>query len=259
MKKIIFILITYLLINRCDAINLTGPAGGRAAAMGGTSVCEQGIWALQNNPAGLAKLQGWHFGLYYENHWLLKQTAFKSGGVVKNIPGVGCLGLSVCQFGWSQFSENKFGIAYARDFGPYLQMGAKANWMLLHYGEGYADSNAPAFELGVQSQVTERLMLGVCLFYPFVLRFGLAYQLADNFVGQLEIEKDHQYAGMRLSGGLECVLFNRFSLRAGAQYNPNIISFGAGYSMGMASVDIAAHMHQALGVSIQIGITGTIQ
>ena len=254
MKRIITILIIYLLINRCFAISLTDPIGGRAAALGGTSVCERSIWSLQNNPAGMARLEGWHFGLYYENQWMLRQTAFKCIGVSKNISDIGCFGLSVSQYGWSGFSENKFGLAYARDFGPYLQIGLQADWLLLHYGEGYADRHRPAFELGIQSQVTEKLLLGAYLFNLSVMRFGLAYQLADHFIGQLEIEKNLQRAGIRLGGGFEYLLFGRLSLRAGAQYNPNIISFGVGYVIKNLHVDVAAQMHQALGASLQISV-----
>lgn len=269
MKKIISIILYYLLINRCYAIGIIQPIGGRAAAMGCTSVCEQSLWALQNNPAGLATLQGWQAGLYYENRWLLRETAYKSGGVSKAITGIGCFGLSVSQNGWSQYSENRFGLAYARDFGPYLQMGLQVNWLLLHFGEGYEDRNAIAFNLGIQSQVTERLRLGASIFnplnsrlrtlnedtLPIVMRIGLSFQFIEGFVGQLEIEKDSQYAGLRLCGGLEYVLFGRFSLRAGAQYNPNIICFGVGYEIKPVFIDIAAQLHQLLGPSIQASLT----
>lgn len=273
MKRFKLILIFYLLINRCNATDLTKTVGGRSAAMGGTAVCEQSIWALQNNPAGLATLQGWHIGLYYENQWLMKETAFKYGGLAKDISGIGCFGLSVCQYGWSQFSENKFGIAYARDFGPYLRIGLQADWLLLHLGEGYANRSVPGFELGIQSQVTEKLLLGAYLFnplnsrlktlnndaMPIVMRFGVTYQLTEDFVGQLELEKDSQRTGIRLGGGMEYLLFKRFSLRAGAQYNPNIISFGVGYAIKNIHVDVAAQMHQALGTSIQVGMVFNIQ
>ena len=269
MKQIIIILMLSLLINRCYANGLTRVTGGRSAAMGGTSVCEQSIWSLQNNPAGLAKLQGWHGGLYYENQWLLKETAYKSGGLAKHIADVGCFGLSICQYGWSQFSENLFSVAYARDFGPYFQMGLRTDWILLHFGDAYPDRNAPGFELGIQSQVTEQLRLGATLFNPFRLKFktlnedtlpvvmamGLAYQFTEDFVGQLELEKDSQRSGVRISGGLEYLLFERFSLRTGAQYNPNILSFGVSYLVRNIHVDVAAQLHQALGPSIQIGIT----
>ena len=269
MKRFIFILSFYLLINRCYAIGIVKPTGGRAAAMGCTSVCEQSLWALQNNPAGLAMLQGWHAGLYYENLWLLRETAYKSGGLVRGIPHIGCFGLSVSQNGWSQYSENRIGIAYARDFGPYLQMGLQVDWLLLHFGEGYDDRNAIALDLGIQSQITERLRLGASLFnplnnrlktlnedaLPIVMRFGLAYQFTDSFVGQLELEKDSQYAGVHLCGGLEYLLFGQFSLRAGAQHNPNVICFGAGYMIRGLHVDVAAQLHQLLGASIQISLT----
>ena len=254
MKQTIVILILSLLINRCHAEGLTRVSGGRAAAMGGTSACERGIWALQNNPAGLAMLQGWHFGLYYENQWLLKETAFKSGAVTKSVSGIGCFGLSVCQYGWSQFSQNLFSIAYARDFGPYLQMGLRADWIWLHFGEAYPDRSAPGFELGIQSQVTEKLWLGASLFNIERMKFGLAYQFTENFVGQLEVEKDSQRPGVRLGGGLEYTLFERFQIRAGAQHNPNILSFGVGYLVRKIQIDVAAQMHQALGASLQIGI-----
>lgn len=269
MKRVIVILMISLLINRCHANGLTRISGGRAAAMGGTAVCEQSIWALHNNPAGLATLQGWHGGLYYENQWLLKETAFKSGGLAKNIAGIGCFGLSVCQYGWSQFSENLFSIAYARDFGPYLQMGLRADWIWLHLGEAYPDRNIPGFELGVQSQVTEKLRLGASLFnplnsqlktlnedaLPIVMVMGLSYQFTEDFIGQLEVEKDSQRAGVRIGGGLEYMLFERFSFRAGAQHNPNILSFGVGYWVRKIQVDVAAQLHQELGASIQMGIS----
>ena len=272
MKRFFIILILYLLINRCQAVDLTRVVGGRAAGMGRTAVCERGLWALQNNPAGLAYLKGWHFGIYYENQWMLKETAYKTGGVTRAIDGIGCLGLSASQFGGSDYSENKFGIAYARDFGPYLQLGIQFDYLLLHWGENYPNRGAPGFELGAQSQVTERLRLGAYLFNPIpfklktmnedrlsiVMRFGLAYQLADNFISQCELEKNSEQTGMQLRCGLEYIVFNAFSLRAGAQYNPNLLSFGAGYEFKHVQVDVAAQLHQLLGASIQIGITGKV-
>lgn len=268
MKRFISISIIILFINRCLGFDFNRIAGGRAAAMGGTSVCEHSLWALQNNPAGIAYLNGWNFGLYYENQWLLKETAFKSAGVVKDIPKVGCLGLSINQFGGSLYSENKFGIAYARDFGPYLQMGLQIDWLLLHWSDDYPNRNALCYELGIQSQVTEKLRLGAVLFNPLgpklgtlhedripvVMRFGMAYQFTNDFVGQCEVERNSGRSGFQLRGGFEYVLFQRFSLRAGAQHNPNIFSFGLGYQIRHLHVDIASQMHQVLGTSLQIGI-----
>lgn len=269
MKQFICILISILLTNRCLGFDFNRIAGGRAAAMGGTSVCERSIWALQNNPAGLAFMGGWNLGLYYENQWLLKETAFKAAGLSKAIPRIGCFGLSVNQYGSSLYSENKFGIAYARDFGPYLQMGLQIDWLLLHWSDDYPNRNALSYALGIQSQITEKLRLGAVLFNPLgpklgtiqgdrlpvVMRFGLAYQFTDDFVGQCELEKDTGRSGFHLKSGIEYIVFKRFSIRAGVQSNPNIISFGAGYAIGRLHLDVAAQMHQMLGSSVQIGIS----
>lgn len=269
MKQFICILFSILLINKCLGFDFSRIAGGRAAAMGGTSVCEHSIWALQNNPAGLAFASGWNFGLYYENQWLLKETAFKSAGLSKAIPRFGCIGLSVNQYGSSLYSENKFGVAYARDFGPYLQMGLQIDWLLLHWSDDYPNRNALSYELGIQSQVTEKLRLGAILFNPIgpklgtlhgerlpvVMRFGLAYQFTDDFVGQCEVEKTTGRSGLQFKAGLEYVLFGQFSIRAGAQHNPDIFSFGVGYQRKRLHIDVAAQMHLVLGPAIQVGIS----
>lgn len=236
--------------------------------MGMTSVCSRDVWALNGNAAGLSYLNGWHFGLYYENLWMIKETAFKSAGIAKSIEGIGCFGLSINQFGGSTYSENKFGIAYARDFGPYLQMGLLLDWLMLRWGDAYPTQNRLSFELGIQSQVTEKLRLGASLFNPIqrkmgtlnhdalpvVFRLGVSYQCVETFVLQAEAEYDSSREGISLRSGFEYVLFNRFSLRAGAQHNPNLISFGLGYEIRGIKVDVAAQMHQALGASIQIGL-----
>ena len=241
--------------------------------MGRTSACEQGLWALTNNPAGLSNTKGWLCGLYYENQWMMKETAFKSGGLVKAIDDVGCFGLMVSQFGWSGQSENLFGLAYARGFGPHLAVGLRADCWWLHFGEGYPDRMTPSFMLGIQSQVTDRLILGAMLYnplntrlktlnddaLPIIMRLGCAYRFTGDFVGQCEIEKNILERGIRIGSGFEYTLFGRFQLRAGAQYNPNIISFGAGYLIRNLQVEVAAEMHQALGASIQIGITGRFE
>lgn len=268
MKRSIFIFAIYLLINRCFAFDLNHSIGGRAAAMGQTSICSRDLWALRNNPAGLAYLKGWHFGLYYENKWLLKETAFKSGGIAKSFVGIGCFGLLVSQFGGAHYSENQFGIVYARDFGPYLQMGLRFEYLLFHWGDGYPNRGAPSFELGIQSQVTEKLRLGATLYNPIHMKlltinedplpidicFGLAYQFTNDFVAQCEVGKNSERKGIQLRGGFEYTLLKRFFLRAGAEYNPNLLSFGIGYEIKHLQIDIAAQMHQALGASIQIGM-----
>jgi hypothetical protein len=98
MKKLLLLITLILSTSALFAYDLIHPIGGRAAAMGGSSVASQGLWAMQNNPAGMANLEKISLGLYYENRWMLPETAYKCGAFALPTK-FGCLGLSFNQFG----------------------------------------------------------------------------------------------------------------------------------------------------------------
>lgn len=272
MKKLLLLFILILSASNIFAYDLIHPIGGRAAAMGGSSVASQGLWALQNNPAGMANLDKISLGLYYENRWMLPETAYKCGAFA--VPTkFGTLGLSFNQFGSSKYNENKFGLAYAKDFGRYLQIGLQLDYLLLKIGNDYGKFNAVTFELGIQSRVTDKLTLGTYIFnpvnfsfeqtlnhekLPIVMRFGLTYKFTKDFIGQCEIEKDTKREGASLRGGLEYEAVKNLYIRAGVQTNPGILSFGLGYAIRFAQIDVAAQLHNELGASVQIGMIFSI-
>ena len=194
MKKFLLLITLILSTSTIFAYDFLHPMGGRAAAMGGSSVASQGLWALQNNPAGMAELEKISLGLYYENRWLLPETAYKCGAFALPTK-FGTLGLSFNQFGSSKYNENKFGLAYAKGFGRYLQIGLQLDYLLLKVGNDYGTFHAFTFELGLQSHVTDKLTLGAYIFnpisfsfkqtlnhekLPIVFRFGLACVAAWN-------------------------------------------------------------------------------
>ena len=227
---------------------------------------------MQNNPAGMANLEKISLGLYYENRWMLPETAYKCGAFALPTK-FGCLGLSFNQFGSWKYNENKFGLAYAKDFGRYLQIGLQLDYLMLKIGNDYGTFNAFTFELGLQSQVTDKLTLGTYIFnpvnfsfeqtlnhekLPIVMRFGLAYKFTKDFIGQCEIEKNTEKEGVSLRGGLEYEAFKQFYIRAGVQTNPGILSFGLGYTIRFAQINVAAQLHNELGASVQIGMNFSI-
>ena len=240
--------------------------------MGGSSVASQGLWAIQNNPAGMANLEKISLGLYYENRWMISKTAYKCGAFAMPTK-FGCLGLSFNQFGYSEYNENKIGLAYAKDFGRYLQIGLQLDYLSLHIGNDYGNFRAVTFELGLQSQVTDKLTLGTYIFnpasfsfeqtlnhekIPIVFRFGLSYKFTKDFLGQCEIEKNTEREGVSLRGGLEYEAVKNFYIRAGVQTNPGILSFGVGYALSFAQINVAAQLHNELGASLQIGMIFSI-
>ena len=272
MKRLLLLITLIISTSTLFAYDFIHPFGGRAAAMGGSSVASQGLWAMQNNPAGMANLEKISLGLYYENRWMLPETAYKCGAFA--VPTkFGTLGLSFNQFGSSKYSENKFGLAYAKDFGRYLQIGLQLDYLLVKIGNDYGSYRAFTFELGLQSHVTDKLTLGAYVFnpvsfrleqtlnhekLPIVMRFGLAYKFTKDFIGHCEIEKNTEREGVSLRGGLEYEAFKNFFIRAGVQTNPGILSFGLGYGIRFAQINVAAQLHNELGASIQVGLIFSI-
>ena len=272
MKRLLLLITLILSTSSLFAYDFLHPMGGRTAAMGGSSVASQGLWAMQNNPAGMAYLEKISLGLYYENRWMLPETAYKCGAFALPTK-FGTLGLSFNQFGSSKYSENKFGLAYAKGFGRYLQVGLQLDYLLVKIGNDYGSYRAFTFELGLQSHVTDKLTLGAYVFnpisfrleqtlnhekLPIVMRFGLAYKFTKDFLGQCEIEKNTEREGVSLRGGLEYEAFKNFFIRAGVQTNPGILSFGLGYGIRFAQINVAAQLHNELGASIQVGMIFSI-
>lgn len=272
MKKLLLIITLIISTSTLFAYDFIHPMGGRAAAMGGTSVASHGLWAMQNNPAGMANLEKISLGLYYENRWMLPETAYKCGAFALPTK-FGTLGVSFNQFGSSKYNENKFGLAYAKAFGRYLQIGLQLDYLLLKIGNEYGSFKAVTFELGIQSQVTDKLTLGTYIFnpvnfsfeqtlnherIPIVFRFGLAYKFTKDFIGQAEIEKNTDREGVSLRGGLEYEAVRNLYIRAGVQTNPGILSFGLGYAIRFAQINVAAQLHNELGPSVQIGMIFSI-
>ena len=269
MRRLYLLLIIIFLGNNVFAHDVISPIGGRATAMGGCSVASKGLWGIQNNPAGLAGLEHISLGLYYENRWMLPETAFKCGTFALPVNNFGTIGLSFNQFGGSKYSENKFGLAYAKAFGQYLQIGLQLDYLSIRMDDNYGKQSAVTFELGIQSQVTDKLTLGTYIFnpieialkqtinqekLPIVFRFGASYLFTKGFTGQCEIERNTAHDGISVRGGLEYEALKNFYLRAGLQANPGILSFGLGYEISIVQINVAAQLHQQLGNTIQVGM-----
>lgn len=274
MKRLYLLLIILTLGNSLFAYDFIHPVGGRAAAMGNSCVTSQGIWAMQNNPAGLAELQKMSIGLYYQNQWMLPETADKSAAFAVPL-NMGTIGVSFNQYGSSNFNENKIGLAYARSFGRYLQIGLQLDYCLLKIAEEYGNKSALTFELGIQSQVTDKLTLGTYIFnparftlkqtinqepLPIVFRFGASYKFTKDFIAQLEVEKNTDFEGFAFRGGLEYEAVKDLFIRAGAQIGTDrfeqqgLLTFGLGYQIKFVEINVGAQMHQVLGAGVNVGM-----
>lgn len=140
--SIITIMVTILLSEHVMAWDFTSPVGGRCSGMGYTSVAMSDFWSIHNNPAGMAEWRHISAGFYYENRFLMKELGYKNAAFL--IPlDIGVIGLSVRQFGFTHYNENKIGIAFARSFGKSLRIGIQLDYLLFAFSKDYKNTIPP--------------------------------------------------------------------------------------------------------------------
>lgn len=263
MRRSLFLIGLCLFCNHCFSWDLSGVAGGRSNAMGNCSVSFNDFWSIQNNPAGMADYHFLGVGFSYENRFFMKELSFYNAAFVMPV-NIGTFGLSMSRFGFEYFNENKLGLAYARDFSPYLKMGLKLDYLLFNFSDDYEKRRTATFELGIQSDITDDLRIGVYVFNPInvklktihneripvVFRFGFAYRVTKDFLATSEVEYNSERR-LDYRFGLEYHTLNEFYIRVGIHTNPATASVGVGYTLNRVVIDISANMNQYTGVSFQ--------
>lgn len=263
MKRSLLLIGIVLLCYQCYSWNLSGIVGSRNNAMGNCSVALCDYWSIQNNPAGLANQRFWSFGLSYENRFLMKELSFYNTALVIPI-NIGTFGVSYSRFGFEKFNENKLGLAFARNFGPYLKIGLKLDYLMFNFSDEYSKRRCATFEMGIQSNITNELCIGAYVFNPInvklktihneripvIFRVGLSYKVTKDFMATSEVEYNSD-SSLDYRFGLEYNTLKEFNIRLGIHTRPATASFGVGYTLERVIIDVSATMNQHTGVSFQ--------
>lgn len=261
MKRSLLVIGFVLFVVPAYSWDLSGNAGSRGSSMGCCSVAMCDFWSIQNNPAGMACWRDFSLGLSYENRFLMKELSYYNCATVLPL-NIGTFGLSFSRFGYSQYNENKLGLAYARAFGPHLRLGVQIDYLAVKFSEDYSTRRNATFELGLQSDITEKLTLGAYVLNPIrtptVFRFGLAYKITADVLATTEVEYLSE-GGIDYRFGVEYLTTKEFYVRVGVHTNPATASVGAGYTMGRVVIDVAASMNQYTGVSFQTSLIFNIK
>ncbi len=257
-----FIILAVLLAAAVTA----GAQDGNFEAMANASVMQNGLWSVNNNQAGLADLQKFAVGINYQNRFQLAETSTKSVAAALHTR-TGNFALSFNRFGYSEYSENSFGLAYARQFGERVSAGLQFDYLNINQPSAYGNNGVFLFEVGLQAKPIDNMQVGVHVFNPTrakmaeyedervntSFRFGVNYFFSQIVQLAAEVEKTMQ-TDLRCKVGLEYQLISNLYLRTGFRSKPNEFCFGAGYTFKGLTFDFAFSTHQYLPMSTQVSL-----
>lgn len=175
--------------------------GARSASMGHAAVTLADVWALSNNPAGMAGLQEPQLGLSVESRFGMAAFTTVALQAVYPTQRHGTYGLSFSRFGDALFSFQHAGLGVAHRLGQF-SLGAKADvWQA--QVEGYGSRKTVALSAGVRGEVVPTLYFGAYAYnlnqaklasyederLPTIMKAGLSYHPSPRLLLAVETEK----------------------------------------------------------------------
>ncbi len=226
------------------------------------------IWSIYHNQAGIAHLNNFSAGAFYENRFLISDLAFAGAAVAMPL-GNGAIGLTYSNLGFSAYNEGKLGLAYGLKLSDALSIGVQLNYHSFNIAaEDHGSRGALTAEVGFQLQISKNVSLAAHIFnptrtqlndfvderIPTVLRIGASYKIAEDLKLTGDVEKDID-ADALFRAGIEYQPADKFYLRMGASSNPSLFAFGLGLDFDTFRFDLATTYHSVLGYSPQVSLT----
>ncbi len=243
------------------------PAGARSLGLSHASVSFSDVWGTFQNQAGIARMDGFSAGFFYESRFGVDLLSLSAGSVVLPL-GEGAFGLSFFQFGSGVFKENKYALAYARQLSEKWSAGIQLDYLAQTFPENGRAKGFATFEGGVLFQPSEKLHLGAHIFnpvkggidapagkveMPVIFRGGGHYRFSEMVLVAFEAEKDNQNPVL-LKSGIEFMPVENLALRLGVSGKPFKYTAGMGYKTGNLSADFGFSYHGNLGITPSVSI-----
>lgn len=241
------------------------PLGSRSSGIGNASVSLADLWAVQNNQAGLGFVKEINAGAYYQNQFMLEELSTKAFAFSLPVKS-GTFGISISSFGYSLFSQNKYGLAFGKAFGDKISAGVMMDYIETNIAE-YGKKGMPVAEAGLLAKPIKNFTIGVHIFNltktklttyndersPTIMRIGADYRFSNKVFIALETEKDIDKKAI-VKAGLEYNPIKELYLRAGVSTNPSLSCFGIGVNLKQFKLDLSSTYHSTFGFSPQVGL-----
>ncbi len=266
MKKTYIFLLVLILPFVSFADNF--PVGANSSGMAYSTVAVPNLWSIYSNQAGLAHLDGYNFGVHYNNTFGMKEFGVKSTAFAMSSKA-GAFGLTYTNYGFSEFYENKLGLAYALKLSKILSIGFQMDYFMMQQSAYYGNINTVAGEIGLLAKPNEKMYIGVHVFNPWraeiseyesermptIFRLGMGYQFTEKLLFTIETEKDLELKPT-FKTGVDYNLVSQLYLRGGMQITGKdyAYAFGTGYKFKGVSLDLSVNKHPVLDYNTAVSL-----
>lgn len=243
-----------------------GITGARSYGIAGSSITLSDVWSSQNNPAGLGNLTNWQAGISYENQFLQSELSNRSVGAVIPV-SAGSFGVTLNQFGYTAYKENRIGIAYGQALSKTFSMGIQLNYSSVSISNNYGSTGAVSANIGLLAKLNDELSLAAVVInpnraelaelteekFPTIIKLGLSYDFSEKVKVVSEVAKDIDFDS-NVKFGIEYKAIDILYLRAGYATSPSLSTFGFGVNLNNFNLDFASGFDSNLGFSPQISL-----
>ncbi len=269
-KKICFLIFSILSFNYTNSTE-NYPSGARALALSNAFVSVSDTWSTFHNQAGLAGLQSFSAGAFYESRFMVDELSHVAGSLVIPVKA-GTFGVGFSQFGKGTYKEHKIGLAFAKSLFRKISAAIQLDYLSERFPENERAAGFATFEAGIVYAATEELVLGAHIFNPIqggiktaegiqkmpaVFRIGGHYQFPKMVLLIFETEKNFENP-LLFKSGLEFSPVKNLALRFGVSGKPVAYTAGIGFQTGKITTDIGFSYHGNLGLTPSVSIQFTL-
>jgi hypothetical protein len=243
------------------------PVGARLNALGNSGAAFGDAFSIFSNPACMTQLKTSTIGLAVDHRYSVAGLNTASAAythVAKEVR----LGLGLSRYGDDLLNHSRLGVAFAYRI-RMVSLGGGLSVHQLSIADNGSSQNI-LFQMGGVAQITPKLSYGASvynlsrarvsanstLYYPVVMRMGLAYKPVDQATLIVEVEKQSQQK-VNFKAGLEYRLGNYVFLRTGINTDPKNVFGGLGLAWKSCALDYALSFHSRLGFVHAIGLVYT--
>lgn len=245
--------------------------GAQNTGMAGAGITLPIVWAVNYNVATIAQINTPIISVNHNNRYMLKQLSENNMAAVFPTQK-GVFGLYASRFGYTNFNENYFNIAYAKKLSNKIFVGIGVSYYIAYNAAITDKISVPLPLISVQYQHFSKLQVALSATNPInnylsLLKkhtanylLGVNYTISDNIIvlGSIFINSNQRAVYVT---GAQMPINSKFFIRSGIAISASMFSdferfcFGIGYKFKSIHTDMAFLNHPQLGYSPSISIS----